>query len=164
MFKLSGLTPTQENLLIADREDIALNCVCFVLWTILLVRTYYGSKLTSIYVLVGLLLIAFTTDIICCVLYNWAYLGETQKDVTSDQAIILKKVCLVTFEISNLFYLEAHWIFCWRYWKVSELLAQVTKTPSRCSMRFVEAANVVVSSMIFVVLLLCMVYWGIVGD
>ena len=55
--------------------------------------------------------------------------------------------------------LQAHWMFCWRYWKISELLAQVTNTPSKCSLRCINATNIVVVIVIGLDVTFCTIYW-----
>ena len=123
MFKYSpDLTNTQKVILIADREEIIICCFSFLLWAALIVKTYRGSKLRFAYVIAGLNLAQNAASIVECVICNWAYLGEDQKGITPEEQTNFKYVDAIFKNLADMFFQEAHWIFCWRYWKVAELL------------------------------------------
>ena len=50
--------------------------------------------------------------------------------------------------VGNIFYFEAHWLFAWRYWQVSEVLLRV-RSKSMCSNWVHYLLNGVVSLLIF---------------
>jgi len=50
--------------------------------------------------------------------------------------------------IGDILYFEAHWIFCWRYWKVANLLARVKKDKHYFQPRIIEGSNWLMTALI----------------
>jgi hypothetical protein len=63
---------------------------------------------------------------------------------------------------SNAFYLQAHWLFCWRYMVVAEELATVTRSRQTCSPRCLSLANIIVTILIVLDGFVGMAYGGII--
>jgi len=65
--------------------------------------------------------------------------------------------------VTNAFYLEAHWLFCWRYMVVAEELAAVTRSRQACSPRCLSLTNIFVTILIVLDGVLGMAYTGILS-
>lgn len=74
MFKVEGTTDQRQKLII-NKESIAVSCLVTVLFIALVIKTYRGSKLTFVYVLAALTITSEVTNIVECVLGNWATSG-----------------------------------------------------------------------------------------
>ena len=62
----------------------------------------------------------------------------------------MKQVIIVLGGIGDFLYVEAHWLFCWRYWKVSCFLAEMKQVKSFFTFKMIDATNVGVSILFFV--------------
>jgi hypothetical protein len=62
----------------------------------------------------------------------------------------MKQVIIVVAGIGDFLYIEAHWLFCWRYWKVSCFLAEMRQVKSHCSFKMIDLTNIALSFLFFV--------------
>jgi hypothetical protein len=57
---------------------------------------------------------------------------------------------LLTWGTGDTLYFLSHWFFCWRYWKVAELLAKVQHKTQLCSVKFINFTGILVAILIVV--------------
>ena len=84
-----------------DRTLIAYGAISFILWSVVLTKTYYGSKLPFVYCLSSILLLVFLLSIVIPVLGNWVYLGPSQKDIDRATQNIIDDLYWGTFFTAN---------------------------------------------------------------
>jgi hypothetical protein len=87
-------------------------------------------------------------------------LGEDQKGLDAGQQKTITAFGWIIFYAMNVLYLEAHWLFCWRYMGVAEELAAVTRSQQVCSPRCLSLTNTLVTTLILLDGVLGMAYTG----
>ena len=88
-------------------------------------RCWFGSRLTFILVVSGLLALGFFVGIANGVLENWAMLGWNKVQPWEETWYNVSVVYYVCCGFGSWCYYQAHWMFSWRYFKVSQLLSSM---------------------------------------
>jgi len=92
----------------------------FLLWLALVVKCLYErSKIRFVYVLAALFMGQAAFTVIAAVMYDMVL----RDDAKVDKFYV---AYLLVSEAAYAFYFQAHWLFCWKYWKMAELLAEVS--------------------------------------
>ena len=96
------------------------------------VVNYQGGRHAFVYWLCALILAANAIYIACDVLDNWAELGHSEKGISIEKAEDFTKLQLGVAELGSFLYYEGHWLFAWRYFKISESVAKI-RTKALCA-------------------------------
>jgi len=88
---------------------------------VVLIQTYKTSKISFIYVLIGLLLFAVIADLVSKVLQNWTYFGgfEEQSEKLANFRIAKYSLYYLNFVSFSM----GHWIFSFKYLQVAYLFS-----------------------------------------
>ena len=149
MFELEGST-LDRNMLICNREIFAAQAIAGAAWLAVVCRNTMGAKLPFVYLLSALFLGDFALFIVAFILENWITFGVSQKGLSPDVLPKLDKTFYVFLFCGDILYFQAHWVFCWRYWKVANLLARVMRTKKHFSVGCVTLSNYIMAVLICV--------------